>query len=243
VYKQTVSRPRLRPSDRLFWVWLSHLWPGWQQTLAFVQPRTVIAWQKKRFRDHWRRLSPSGKLGRPAIAQEVRALIQDMWRANPTWGSPRIMGKLRKLSINVVKSTVEKSRPQPATPPSPTWKAFLINHVKGSVVCDCFTVPTATFRVLFVFIMLAHDRRRIVHINITELPTAQWTAQQMSKPCHGLPHRVTCCVIWTQCMARYFKSESATWASTKSRLHHAARGKIHTVSGSSVAYGATRLIT
>jgi hypothetical protein len=66
VYKQTVHRPRLRPTDRLFWAWLSRLWPGWQSALAFVQPRTVIAWQHKRFRDYWRRLSQQGKPGRPA---------------------------------------------------------------------------------------------------------------------------------------------------------------------------------
>jgi len=62
-YQQTVSRPRLRPTDRLFWVWFSRLWSGWQETLAFVQPRTVIAWQRTRFRDHWRRLSQQGKPG------------------------------------------------------------------------------------------------------------------------------------------------------------------------------------
>jgi transposase InsO family protein len=153
--------------------------PDWQQALAFVQPRTVIAWQKKRFRDHWRRLSQSGKLGRPAISKEVRELIQDMWRSNPTWGSPRIVGELHKLGINVAKSTVEQYRPRTRKPSSPTWKAFLHNHVQDLVACDFFTVPTATFRVLFVFIILAHERRHIVHVNITEHPTAQWTAQQI----------------------------------------------------------------
>ena len=69
VYQQTIPRPRLRPTDRLFWAWLSRLWPGWQEALAFVQPRTVIAWQRQRFRDHWRRLSQQGTPGRPAIAQ------------------------------------------------------------------------------------------------------------------------------------------------------------------------------
>jgi hypothetical protein len=69
VYQQSISRPKLRPPDRLLWVWLSRLWPGWQEALEFVQPRTVIAWQKKRFRDYWRRLSQSGKPGRPAISK------------------------------------------------------------------------------------------------------------------------------------------------------------------------------
>jgi putative transposase len=179
VYKQSISRPKLRPTDRLLWVWLSRLWSGWQQALAFVQPRTVLAWQKKRFRDHWRRLSQNGNPGRPAIAKEVQELIQDMWRSNPLWGSPRIVGELQKLGIHVAKSTVEKYRPKKRQPPPPTWKAFLSNHVKDIMACDFFTVPTVAFRVLFVFIILAHERRRIVHFNVTEHPTAQWTAQQI----------------------------------------------------------------
>jgi putative transposase len=84
VYQQTVHHPQVRPSDRLFWACLSRLWTGWQQALAFVQPRTILAWQRRRFRDHWRDLSQQGKPGRPAMAKEVRQLIRDMWRANPT---------------------------------------------------------------------------------------------------------------------------------------------------------------
>jgi putative transposase len=179
VYQQSIPRPKLRPTDRLLWAWLSRLWPRWRRALAFVQPRTVIAWQNKRFRDHWRRLSQRGTPGRPAIAQEVRALIQDMWRSNPTWGSPRIVGELRKLGIDVAKSTVEKYRFRSRKPPSPIWKAFLTNHVTDIVACDFFTVPTVTFQVLFVFILRAHERRRIVHFNVTKHPTAQWTAQQI----------------------------------------------------------------
>lgn len=154
-------------------MWLSRLWPGWKDALEFVQPRTVIAWQKQRFRDYWRRLSQTGQPGCLAISKEVRELIQDMWRSNPTWGPPRIVGELRKLGITVAKSTVEKYRPHVRKPPSPTRKAFLTNHVKDIAACDFFTVPTARCRVLFAFIMLAHERRRIVHFNITEHPIAQ----------------------------------------------------------------------
>jgi hypothetical protein len=111
VYKESVPRPKLQPADRLLWVWLSRLWSGWQQALEFVQPRTVIVWQNKRFRDYWRRLSQTGKPGRPAISKDVIDLIQDMWRSNPTWGSPRIVGELHKIGIEVAKSTVEKYRP------------------------------------------------------------------------------------------------------------------------------------
>src|SRR5215510_5935666 len=147
VYKQTVPRPRLRPTDRLLWAWLSRLWSSWQETLAVVQPQTVLAWQRKRFRDHWRRLSQRGTPGRPAIAKDIRDLIRAMWQANPTWGSPRIVGELRKLGIEVAKSTVEKYRGRPRTRPSPGWQAFLKNHVKDMVACDFFTVPTVRFRV------------------------------------------------------------------------------------------------
>ena len=179
VYKHTVQRPRLRPMDRLFWVWLSQLWPSWQEALAFVQPRTVIAWQRKRFREHWRRLSQQGKSGRPALARAVRDLIRSMWQANPTWGSPRLVGELRKLGIEMAKSTVEKYRPRPKKPPSPTWKTFLQNHIQDLVALDFFTVPTVTYKVLFVLVILAHARRRVVHFHVTEHPTAVWTAQQM----------------------------------------------------------------
>jgi putative transposase len=144
-----------------------------------VQPRTVIAWQQQRFRDHWRRLSQHRTPGRPVVAQEVRELIQAMWQANPTWGSPRIVGELRKLGLDVAKSTVETSRVRSRKPPSPTWKAFLKNHVKDLVAMDFFVVPTVTYKVLFVLVILAHERRRVVHFNMTEHPTAEWTAQQI----------------------------------------------------------------
>ena len=179
IYQNSVKRPQLQPADRFFWAWFSRLWSGWQHTLEIVQPRTVLAWQKKRFRDYWRCLSQSSKPGRPTISKEVIDLIRDMWRSNPTWGSPRIVGELRKLGITVAKSIVEKYRPRIRKPPSPTWRAFLANHVKDIVACDFFIVPTVQCRVLFVFIILAHERRRIIHFNITEHPTAQWTAQQI----------------------------------------------------------------
>ena len=175
---------------RFLRVCLSRLWPSWQQALEFVQPRTVIAWQKRRFRDYWRRLSQRGKPGRPTLSKEVVELIRDMWRSNPTWGSPRIVGELSKIGIDVAKSTVEKYRPRVRKPPSPPWRAFLANHVTDIIACDFFTVPTVTCRVLFVFIMLAYERRRIVHFNVTEHPTAQWTTQQIIEA--SLPYQMYC---------------------------------------------------
>jgi transposase InsO family protein len=115
------------------------------------------------------------------VAKEIRDLIRKMSTANPGWGSPRIVGELAKLGIHVAKATVEKYMVRSRRPPSPTWRAFLENHVKDLVSVDFFVVPTVKFRILFVFVVLAHARRRIVHFNITEHPTAQWTAQQISE--------------------------------------------------------------
>jgi len=179
VYKRSVRRPRVRPSDRIFWAWLARYWDRWREALVFVQPATVLAWQRKRFRAHWTRLSRPGRPGRPTISQEVRDLIREISAANPRWGSPRILGELRKLGIPVAKSTVEKYRVRPRRPASPSWRAFLKNHMRELVALDFFTVPTVGFKVLFVLIVFAHDRRKVINFNVTEHPTAHWTAQQL----------------------------------------------------------------
>ena len=179
LYQVKGQRPRIAPVDRLLWSVVARLWSGWRRALFFVQPRTVTTWQKRRFREYWRALSQSTRPGRPQIAPELRKLIRRMWDATPTWGSPRIVAELRKLGIDVAKSTVEKYQPCRDKQPSPTWRTFLNQHVQDLVAIDFFLVPTSTLRVLFVFVVLAHDRRRIVHFNVTEHPTAQWTAQQL----------------------------------------------------------------
>jgi putative transposase len=179
IYQRTVERPSIQPGDRILWAWLSRRWARWREVLVFVQPETVVAWQRKRFRDHWARMSRAGKPGRPLISEEIRELIRKVSGANPLWGTPRIVGELGKLGIKVAKSTVDKYRVRSRKPPSPTWKAFLKNHVNDLVSIDFFIVPTIRFKLLFVLIVLAHTRRKVLHFNVTENPTAQWTAQQI----------------------------------------------------------------
>jgi len=145
LYQQGGRRPQLRPADRLLWTWLSRVWSGWQAALVIVQPRTVISWQRKRFRDHWTRLSRQGKVGRRPVSTEVRDLIRKISRANRGWDSPRIVGELAKLGFEVAKSTVDKYRVRVPKPPSPTWRAFLANHAKDLVSVDFFTVATLRF--------------------------------------------------------------------------------------------------
>ena len=91
-----------------------------------------------------------------------------MCRANPTWGAPRIHGELLKLGIEIAETTVGQYLVRPRRPPSQTWRTFLPNHVGQLVAVDFFVVPTLTWRVLFVFVVLAHERRRILHVNVTE---------------------------------------------------------------------------
>ncbi len=179
VYKQSVKRPRLRPRDRVFWVLLSRFWPNWRSVLAIVQPETVIQWHRMGFKLYWRWKSRAGKPGRPPIKREIRGLIRRMSRENPTWGAPRIVSELALLGHDVAKATVAKYMVRSRKPPSQTWRTFLDNHVHDIAACDFFTVPTVTFRVLYVFIVLRHDRREVVHFNVTTNPHAEWTAQQI----------------------------------------------------------------
>jgi hypothetical protein len=158
---------------------LSKLWPGWRNPLIIVKPDTVVAWSRKGFRLFWTWKSRRGRSGRPTVAKDVRDLIRKISQANPLWDVPRVHGELLKLGINVSQPTVAKYMVRHRRPPSQTWRTFLANHVKDLVSVDFFTVPTVTFRVFFVFILLTHDRRRVIHFNVTEQPTAAWTAQQI----------------------------------------------------------------
>jgi len=180
VFQRRNQKRRLPLSafDRLLWVWLSRIWENWKSALRIVKPETVIAWHRKGFRLYWRWKSRS-RHGRPPTTTEVRELIRRISAANPGWGAPRIHGELGKLGIKVSETTVAKYMVRHRHPQSQTWRTFLSNHVKELVSADFFVVPTATFRLLFVFVILSHDRRRPVHFAVTSHPTAEWTAQQL----------------------------------------------------------------
>lgn len=144
-----------------------------------VSPETVVGWHLQGFRLYWAWVSRRKHKGRPEVGPEIRTLIRRMAEANPLWGAHRIHGELLKLGIKVSERTVSRLVPRHRKPPSQTWKAFLNNHVMDLVSMDFFTVPTATFLALFVLVVLARHRRRVIHFNVTEHPTAGWTGQQM----------------------------------------------------------------
>ena len=176
--KNAPGRLRLQRSDRFLWVLLSRFWSGWRRCLQMVQPDTVLRWHRRAFAWYWTRKSRRLP-GRPEVAADIRDLIRRMRQANPLWGAPRIHGELLKLGIKVAPSTVARYLPRPRKPPSQTWRTFLTNHLAQTAAIDFFTVPTATFRVLFVFVVLSHERRRVVHFGVTEHPTQEWTMQQL----------------------------------------------------------------
>jgi transposase InsO family protein len=177
VLQRGVKKPQLKDRDRILWSLLARFWTEWRRALILVQPATVIRWHRQGFRRYWRWKSRGP--GRPKVRQEIRNLIRHMSRANPLWGAPRIHGELLKLGFEISQAAVSKYMVCHRKPPSQTWQTFLRNHAKDIVSIDFFTVPTVTFRILFVFVVLSNDRRRIIHFNVTNAPTAAWTGQQM----------------------------------------------------------------
>ncbi len=178
VLQRKSKHPRLRNRDRIFWVWLSRVGVGWRSVVVIVQPDTVVRWHARGFRLYWRWKSRA-KPGRPKVEAEIRKLIRRMCRENPLWGAPRIQSELQLLGYDVSETTVAKYITRHRKPPSQTWRTFLDNRLTDIVAIDFFTVPMATFRILFAFVVLRHDRRKVVHFNVTAHPTAEWTAQQM----------------------------------------------------------------
>jgi putative transposase len=178
VLRRSVKRPRLRPRDRLFWIILKRLCEDWRFHLILVQPETVVGLHRRGFKLFWRWKSRRG--GRPRIPREVITLIHRMARENPTWGAPRIQSELRLLGYEIADSTVARYMPRrPRGPSSQTWRTFLRNHLRCTAACDFFVVPSVTFRLLYCFVILSHERRQIVHFNVTPHPSAEWTAQQI----------------------------------------------------------------
>jgi transposase InsO family protein len=143
------------------------------------QPETIVRWHKTAFRLYWRWISRRRSPGRPKVPREIVALIRRLAWENPTWGVPRIQAELHLLGHDVARSTVAKYLPRRRRPPSQNWKTFLKNHVGSLASIDFFVVPTVTFRVLFVFVVLLHQRRRVVHVNVTSAPSSLWVSRQL----------------------------------------------------------------
>jgi len=182
VFKRHNSRPRLAAPDKMFWVWLHRSWSSWKSALIIVSPDTVVRWHRTGFKLYWRFLSRVRQpLGRRPVTKEIRELIFKMMADNPTWHAPRIHGELLMLGFDVSERSVSRwMRRGPQIPQSgQRWLTFLRNHRDAIAAMDFFSVPTVTFNVLYVFFIISHDRRRILHCNVTRHPTSSWIVQQL----------------------------------------------------------------
>ena len=168
--------------DRLIFITLYRLFPGSLDHLAIVRPETVLRWHRAGFRQFWRWRSRR-RGGRPKVPAEIRQLIREMSRTNSLWGAPRIHGELLKLGIDVGQTSVAKYMVRHRKPPSQGWKTFLRNHAHGIASIDFFVVPTATFRILYGLLILGHGRRRIMGLDVTAHPTAEWVARRLTEAC------------------------------------------------------------
>ena len=175
-------KPRLAMSDKLFWVLAQRFWSGWKQALIVVSPETVVRWHRAGFALYWRTISKARRVvGRKRISKEVCDLIFRMVAENPTWGAPRIHGELLMLGFDVSERTISRWMKRAPRDPelAKRWLAFLRNHREAIAAMDFFTVPTITFGVLYCFFVIEHDRRRILHFNVTKHPASLWVVQQL----------------------------------------------------------------
>ena len=176
------AKPKLTAPDRLLFVWLYRLFPSVLNAITIVQPETIIRLHRAGFRLYWRWKSRSHG-GRPKVPLEIRRLIREMSLANRLWGAPRIHGELLKLGIDVAQSTVAKYMAKSGRGRSQTWKTFLQNHAAGIAAMDFLIVPTIGFKLLFVLVLLRHQRRRLISLTVTTNPTAEWIARQITDAC------------------------------------------------------------
>ena len=183
LYQERQIKPhRTTQATRMALTWLAR-WFDWRQALAVVQPATLIRWHRQGFRLFWR-WKPTP--GRPPIPSDLQALIRRMACENPTWGEERIANELLlKLGLRVSSRTVRKYLPKHLDhgrgkrASSQRWRTFVRNHAQAIVACDFCVVVTATFRLLYVFVVMEHLTRRILLVNVTAYPTAPWTMQQL----------------------------------------------------------------
>ena len=178
-YSQKKPKPKITPLDRLFWVALFRFWPRWKETLVIVKPDTVVRWHRTGFKLYWRWISKRGP-GRPPISAEVQSLIK-VFALDNGWGARKVHAELGRLGFTVSLASVSRYMPRRTRDrgKQQRWMTFLRNHRDGITAMDFFVVPTATFRLLYVWFVIDHSRRRIIHINVTRHPTSKWVVQQL----------------------------------------------------------------
>lgn len=182
-YQERTVKPRRADNPTRLTLVLLSRWFNWRDALTVVRPKTLVAWQRKGFCLFWRRKSEAGRRPIPAALQDM---IRQIARENPSWGEERIANELLlKLGLRVSPRTIRKYMPKlPAAPRGgprgdQRWAVFLRNHARLIIACDFCVVVTVGFRILYVFVVMEHASRRLIHLNATTHPTAAWTRQQL----------------------------------------------------------------
>jgi len=178
--RRAPKRLHLNSADRFLFVWLYRWFPSVLEAVAIVRPETIIHWHRAGFWAYWRWRSRN-RVGRPKVSAELRTLIGEMSRANPLWGAPRIHDELLKLGFDVVQSTVARYMCCRWRPSVQGWRTFLNNHVDGIAAVDLFVLPTIAFNLLYCLVIIRHGRRDWVWFGVTENPTAEWIARQITE--------------------------------------------------------------
>lgn len=185
VLQRSRSRPRLKNVDRCFWILACRWFSRWRKALLIVKPETVLDWHRRGWKVYWRwRSRGRGKGGRRRIPAELRQLIRRIARENPLWGQQRIQAELARLGFKISARTVAKYMRRPhGREPSPGWQKFLKRHAGDIWACDFFCVQTIFFRTLYVFFVVHHGSREVLHVQITRHPTSEWVARQIVETC------------------------------------------------------------
>ena len=183
-FKAQHPRPKVSRFERIFWVWFRRLWSQWKSALCIVNPETVVAWHRTGFRLYWSLLSKSDCESMSAKRRrEIMKLVRRLAQENPTWGAPRIHGELLKLGFAVKERTISRylMRFHPPNGKKGKWFTFIQNHRHAIAAMDFFIVPTLFFRPLYAFFIITHEKRRILHFNVTFHPTAIWVKAQLEE--------------------------------------------------------------
>ena len=180
--KQQLPKPTPTPAFRQLWVILSKYLVTWKFHLILAKPNTVIGWHRTAFKLHWTR--KSSKLGRPRISSETIKLIKRVHHDNPLLSPEKIHEKLQQLGIekppapNTIAKYIPSIRKTPTEKQIQSWKTFLKNHQSVTWATDFFTIPTLTFKIHYVLVIIDHRTRKIISFGVTYNPTAEWTVQQ-----------------------------------------------------------------
>jgi putative transposase len=185
ILSRSKKKAQINSWDKLFFSTIISFFNNWKEYLIIIKPETIIRWHRKRFYQHLMK-KRKNDAGRPRASKKVIELIKQIANDNPMWGIPRIHGEMLKLGYDISQATVWRYVPKKnGSTSGQRWKTFLKNHASEIISIDYFSVPTINFKILHVLVFLSHERRKIIHFNVTSNPTSEWAVQQLRNALHN----------------------------------------------------------